>query len=172
MSTQLPPTRRQLQKLTKRIKDVENGALVDFSPAPGSTGVKAYGKALARKQDIVHKLTKEYKLVQKGLVEIVDRGDQAEVKLTRDGAILALKDRIRLENLELPDDHKCIIVFDIPEDVQSLRKSLRRFLKKAGFIQEQKSVWSSKKDIGADLCCLVRELDLGKWVKVYIGPEV
>jgi DNA-binding transcriptional regulator PaaX len=73
----------------------------------------------------------------------------------------------------LPDDKMCIISFDIPEVHRRLRGRVRCLLKRLGFKQVHRSVWSCKKDV----CFYVKKLFSSKfmldnWFKVYITSMV
>ncbi len=65
------------------------------------------------------------------------------------------------------DDRACLVVFDIPETKRKLRKTLRHFLRYAGFIPIQKSVWISKFNAGEAISKLLSTKGSKHWVRVY-----
>ncbi len=172
MIKQIPKSRFYLQKLTHRIERLEQTPIIGHVAT--GTGVRAASKDTAawfKKQDRLRDLRHQRHLVEAGLIEILDAGQEAEIRLTKDGVIAALKDRIVLEKTTLDDGWLCFVVFDIPEDVRELRKSFCRFLKSGGFRQLQRSVWVSQKDVVKDLSALIKQLKIGKWVRVYVAHE-
>ncbi|NQV90456.1 CRISPR-associated endonuclease Cas2 [Candidatus Uhrbacteria bacterium] len=60
-----------------------------------------------------------------------------------------------------------LVVFDIPEVARKARQHFRRLLKKFGFSQIQRSVWSSMNNMGQQMQTLVKILGIEKWVNVY-----
>lgn len=99
-------------------------------------------------------------------------GDEIMYQFTQDGVIKALKNRIISCEALLPEGEVCIVVFDIPEDIATVRKMLRRLLKKAGFYMIQRSVWEIDKEVVDDLRFLFRLLKVEKYVRVYRALEV
>lgn len=65
-----------------------------------------------------------------------------------------------------------IVVFDIPEDKKVVRNLFRRKLKKWGFVQWQKSVWASKKNITDKLRAFISELGVENWILVIESDNV
>lgn len=120
----------------------------------------------------IDELKIERRLVEIGLIEILERGEEISFALTKKGCIQALKDRILLQENYSFDNEKCIIVFDFPEDIRQARNTFRRFLKDVGFIQVQLSVWMSEKYIEKEMKQLIQELEITDWVKVLVGKEV
>ncbi len=108
-------------------------------------------------------LTRSLKgLMEGGLVESHDSGQQSYTRLTREGKkkahSIALDHEDTLYNPAW-DGKWRIILLDLPEDRKSDREGLRYLLKKAGFILLKNSVWISphpfehlfmniKKDLG------------------------
>ena len=64
-------------------------------------------------------------------------------------------------------DAKLMIIFDIPEDLSAKRQKFRNILKDWQVVQVQKSVWVTNKDFRDELAELIREMDLGGFVKLY-----
>ena len=59
-----------------------------------------------------------------------------------------------------------VVVFDIPESHRKVRDVLRGRLKSWGFVQWQKSVWASKKNLTGEIRKLVLNLGISDWVLV------
>ncbi len=59
-----------------------------------------------------------------------------------------------------------IAVWDIPESKRTIRNLFRRKLKNWGFVNWQRSVWVSKRNVTSPLRNQILELGLGKWVSV------
>lgn len=173
MAKKLPKTRYHLQKLTKRIERLES--LKPFSGVSSGTGVRAAayeaGNA-ARLRRQADELRRERALVRAGLLEIERCGSEALYRLTKDGLVQVLKDRIILEQNEILDGTVCYVVFDVPEDVKRTRNGFRDFLKNSGFTQLQQSIWSTTKDVAETMSGLIDVLGLAKWIRVLVGKEV
>jgi hypothetical protein len=172
MTKKLSKTRYHLQKLTRKIERLEQS--VPFIHPRSGTGVMGMAKeigALSRRRQKIRELKYERNLVVTGLLNIERIGNNAVYKLTKDGYIQALKDRILLQTDTLIDALTCFVVFDIPEDIRKSRDAFRRFLKDTGFKQVQKSVWSTCKDSANDLRELIDALKLGAWVEIIVGES-
>ncbi len=170
MQSKLTATRWHLQKLTRSIERLEKGSIVRHVPT--GTGIRAFQKDAAakwRQQERARELRSQRKLVEMGLLKILRTGKNAEARLTADGRVEALKDRIITQANTLSEGWVCVVVFDIPEDVKTLRKAFRRFLKQAGFKQLQLSVWVTPKDVVTNLSQLIEQLKIQKWVHVFLG---
>ena len=68
---------------------------------------------------------------------------------------------------KLEGDAKLMIIFDIPENQSAKRQKFRNILKDWQVVQVQKSVWVTNKDFRDELAELIREMDLGGFVKLY-----
>lgn len=161
-------TRKCLQNLTREIEQLRNQQVIGF--APRGTGVSTYSWEIGKKQELLKKadvLLAQKRLVEQGLIEILETGSVAQFRLTKNGAVKALKDRILLTHQELPPGILCLVAFDIPESVKKLRVSFRRFLIEAGFEKKQLSVWSTTKDVITDLKSLIDLLGISSWVEVF-----
>jgi virulence-associated protein VapD len=173
MPKEIPKTRYHLQKLTRRINRLES--LKPFSYPSSGTGVKAAAREMGSKYRLKKKtneLKQERALVKAGLLEIEQKGYEALYRLTNDGLVQVLKDRIVLEKNELFGEEQCFVTFDIPEDVNKTRRAFRRFLKKAGFEKLQQSVWVSHKRIADSMKQLIEALGIQKWAAVIVGENI
>lgn len=65
-----------------------------------------------------------------------------------------------------------LVIFDIPENQRKLRSILRSRLKLWGFIQWQKSVWATKRNIMNELEDIISELKIEKWIIVLESRNV
>jgi len=110
-------------------------------------------------------------LRRKKWIEDRERGGEVIVKLNADAIISVLKDSIRNEETDLPDDGQCIVMFDFPNGATKARNYWRRFLCSADFRMIQLSVFATKKDVVEDTVALAHLLGIIDWVKVYIGKE-
>jgi DNA-binding transcriptional regulator PaaX len=67
-----------------------------------------------------------------------------------------------------------VVIFDIPEKERKLREMLRYYLKTAGFVYWQKSVWVTVFDIQKELEEVIKKIGIEDWVIVLqsknIGP--
>ncbi len=106
------------------------------------------------------------KLQTKKLIQVAKTSDAYSILLTEAGAIEYFRRKVLVA--DLLDDNECtLVVFDIPETERSLRKKLREFLKEAGFINIQRSVWISPFDVGDHLSNLLHSTNAQQWVIVY-----
>ena len=105
--------------------------------------------------------------------------EQAARRAIEQGLIEKAKDRsLRLTELgrraalpyvaeHLPQNGRLMVIFDIPENLATSRKQLRRLLKKWGFEQVQKSVWLTSYDHRESVSLAVDELELQSFVELY-----
>ncbi|MBU0645900.1 CRISPR-associated endonuclease Cas2 [Patescibacteria group bacterium] len=111
-------------------------------------------------------------LKQKRLIKIEKQAKKISISLTRKGKLQSLRHQILTENKQLSEDDVCVIVFDIPEHVRTIRDQLRHFLKKAGCTQLQRSVWTTTIDIIRPLKALLKSMKAEKWIHVFQGQSV
>jgi len=105
------------------------------------------------------------------LLTIQKIGAEYMVGLTERGS----KEAFRLQVLQakpMPDGCVCMVVFDIPESQNRLRQSLRKFLRYAGFIPLQKSVWISPYDAWKPLAKLFDLNKTSQWISVYVSRRM
>jgi|GEM_PF-1164278 len=107
------------------------------------------------------------RLQRKKVIELKKYESEFHIYLTKEGIIQTLKQTIIHSKRQLPEGEICLVVFDIPEDIRSVRQTFRRLLKQAHFIQEQRSVWRGDKEIIYPLQQLVQELRVEKYIHVY-----
>lgn len=98
-------------------------------------------------------------------------GNRLVLALTEKGRQAALRHRILVSD-KINKDKFCVVVFDIPESERKTRSFFRRFLKEAGFIRLQKSVWVSNKDIAEYVTDLVCSASAEKWVNVIEASKI
>lgn len=103
------------------------------------------------------------RLRERGLVEETKIDEGIIFKLTDQGRDLTFGLN---EKSNSWDGNWRIVIWDIPEQKRLVRDLFRRNLKKWGFKQIQKSVWTSKRDMYQRLVDYVKELGLEKWVVV------
>lgn len=108
-----------------------------------------------------------YRLKQKKLIQIDRKARKIKVFFTKKGSIEMLKVKICACKDRLPSDQVCLVTFDIPERATTVRYMFRKFLKQAGFIQHQRSVWASRYNVAEDMKNLVKLLKANDWISVY-----
>jgi CRISPR-associated endonuclease Cas2 len=111
------------------------------------------------------------RLKQKKFLEEKKRGDRLYLRLTERGRSAALRHHIFKTNSQARDRY-VIVIFDIPESERNTRSFFRRFLKEAGFIRLQQSVWVTNKDIEEYLVELVRIEDAEKWIRIITASKI
>ncbi len=129
------------------------------------------------KQEIEYiRMRSEYKrlkqLERRKKVKLKKKGDEILFRFTEAGIISVLKTRIINCEIPLMEGEVCIVVFDIPEDIKSVRSALRSLLKQAGFYMIQKSVWEGDKEVVDDFRLLVHILKADEYIRVYRANEV
>ncbi|NQU83271.1 MAG: CRISPR-associated endonuclease Cas2, partial [Parcubacteria group bacterium] len=93
-----------------------------------------------------------------------------ELCLTEKGKKAALRYQVlKCNNLT---QNYCIIIFDIPESEKNIRTFFRKFLKEADFVQLQKSVWVTQKDVGDYLIELIYLAKAKKWIHVITATKI
>lgn len=106
-----------------------------------------------------------YQLKKSKYIDVNKVGDRLMVNLTDKGRISILLSR--LNNVSLCKKHYVVVIFDIPETKNVIRRHFRQILKSAGFIKLQQSVWISKKDVYKILNEFVEYLGIKSWVKIF-----
>lgn len=111
-----------------------------------------------------------YSLRRQGILEQKKQGNRVVLRLT-DKAWSAFRIARLRQIIKACPSGLCYVVYDIPETRRHARDAFRYFLKKCGFHLLQRSIWSSPRDVGALVCDIIRELEIGDWVTVIEGHE-
>lgn len=101
------------------------------------------------------------RLNKKGLIEKEFIDEELIIRLTSAGRLLLPEDETKW------DGKWIVVVFDIPEQKRLIRNIFRRFLKKLGFKQLQKSVFISKKSLFEKLAEEIKTLEIESWVTIF-----
>ena len=110
-------------------------------------------------------------LKEKRYITLRKKGSQLEFSLTDRGLERLISHRIRCA--PLCGTGTCLMVtFDIPEDIRSVRRTLRQFLKQHNFTQVQKSVWVTEREIEAELTMFLEKINADEWVRIYRAERV
>lgn len=73
---------------------------------------------------------------------------------------------------KLTGNAKLMVIFDIPNDQNRLRREFRTILKSLGFKQVQKSVWMTKLDHKKTIKTAVAEMNLGRYIEVFEAARI
>lgn len=109
---------------------------------------------------------------QRRLIKEKKAGDRILCYLTEKGAAELLRYNILHCDKLLANGRVCVVVFDIPESQNHARELFRRFLKKAGFMYLQQSVWITQKDLLDDLCNFIKSIQTEHWVNLFIADAI
>lgn len=93
------------------------------------------------------------------------------IAITRRGQSKISLHRLKSETRLLPEGTCCYVAFDIPESVRQVRWRLRKHLKNADFVQVQKSIWRTNRDVADDVLAIVKDARAERWITVIIGTE-
>lgn len=157
----LSSTRKKLLELANSLGELYEAGMKTYSVCGTSTkSDKEF--FLAR-----YEYQKIKKLEAQKLIKLKKRGDELLFKITNDGNIELLKTKIISSKNELPEGQVCVVMFDIPEDIKSVRVSLRKLLKDAGFYMVHKSVWETRYDVVDDMYDFVETLNTPEYIEVY-----
>lgn len=107
-----------------------------------------------------------YNLKQKGYIKTHQAGEKLLITLTDKGKRVTLSERLKLAKL-LPYHTYTIVIFDIPETENFVRRRFRWLLKQSDFVKLQQSVWASPRDVFSIMINFIKELKLEKWVNVF-----
>lgn len=111
------------------------------------------------------------RLEERELLKVTKEAEKYFVALTESGAVETF--RLEVLNADLLEDGRtCQVIFDIPESQKALRNTLRDFLKLAGFIMMQRSVWISPFAAGEALAQLFKATGASQWVRVQYVEHV
>jgi DNA-binding transcriptional regulator PaaX len=125
---------------------------------------KLYRERVLMKQELL-------RLKKKKLIEERKTGNKLMLCLTEEGKQEILRYKILTAKNNVNKNY-CVAVFDIPESERNIRDFFRRFLKEAGFIRLQQSVWVSQKDVMDYLIELVKSANAEKWVHLINATEI
>ncbi len=113
---------------------------------------------------------------QKSLKDAYRRGVRAGYINSLDSPLLTLKGRLAVQpysSAQKLKNNKClIIVFDIPESLSQARRQLRRALQQLGFVQVQKSVWTSEYNHRSILLNLIEDANLKDYVELFEASKI
>ncbi|MFH1866863.1 MAG: hypothetical protein ABIJ81_02145 [Patescibacteria group bacterium] len=115
--------------------------------------------------------TNLYQLKRTGYIKTKKIGQRLIITLTDKGSRINLLQQIK-QSPKYSTGFSTLVIFDIPEQVASVRRELRRFLQKAEFKQLQRSVWLHPHNIVKELQQFLNQRNLEGWVKVFRGEVV
>ncbi|MFA4845420.1 MAG: hypothetical protein WC654_02590 [Patescibacteria group bacterium] len=105
------------------------------------------------------KLVREKKAQGRLLVELTDKGKKE------------LLQRTMCERPKLPGDQVCLVAYDVPVTSSVGRDGFRYFLRSAGFIRVQKSLWQSDRDVQQDVKRFIKKVGIEDWVVVFLAKR-
>lgn len=111
------------------------------------------------------------RLKNQKFIEERKRGNRLILCLTDKGKKAALRHQITECNKLLKNKYY-VVVFDIPESERNVRFFFRRFLKEADFVQLQKSVWVTQKEIFKPLKELIQAAEAEKWIHIITAADI
>lgn len=115
-------------------------------------------------------------LKRQKLIKITQEKDgRFEVKLTNKGKKRVL--RLSLDELVIQKPNRWdgkwrIVIFDIPNEVNSARGALRGKMKELGFKQLQRSVWVYPYDCEDEIIFLAEALEVEKYVEIITAERI
>lgn len=115
------------------------------------------------------------RLNQQKLVEIVEEGNQAFVRITQKGRVRALRyklSEIQVKKPKVWDKKWRIVIFDIPEKYKRMREIFRDHLKMMGFYMLQKSVWVHPYPCGSEIEFLRQIYNVGINVTYILAEKI
>lgn len=112
-----------------------------------------------------------HRLKKQRFLEEKRRGERLELCLTEKGKKAALRHQISNCDDILKDKYY-VVIFDIPETERRIRQFFRLFLKEADFVQLQKSVWATQKNVLESLKELIHDANAGKWVHIITAIDI
>ncbi|MBT3230736.1 hypothetical protein HN358_03060 [Candidatus Uhrbacteria bacterium] len=134
-------------------------------------GINGARKYLHNKEKWSRKQTLK-KLRQKKFILENKIADQYYISLTEKG----IEEYLRLKSMNanyLPSNQLCVVSFDIPESQKLIRRQIRHLLKRIGFKQMHRSVWTTKKNVSDDLSRLFSiKFKNSDWVKIFHASEI
>lgn len=111
-------------------------------------------------------------LAKRGYIEIRGIAENTTFSLTDKGRHQALLRTVMKTKKELPADIYCFVIFDIPERHRKVRRGLTTFLRAAGFLRLQKSVWQTKRAVADEAAKLIALHNAARYIRVVVGSEV
>ncbi len=108
------------------------------------------------------------KIYKNGWIEIQKLNNDILVKITDHGKIAALQICIFKKRKYLPKGKNLVVAFDVPELAKESRTMFRRSLKRMGFKQIQKSIWSTPFNVTKEMNQYIKLLKIERWVLLFI----
>ena len=162
-------TIRELARINRELHLMEQPTMYEKRLLAGDYGFKASMKGCQRNQewfDRRMRLQARKRMVEQELIKLTEFGKKVKARLTGKGRIAVLKHEMLMYQDDLPEGDCCLVSYDIPEDLKSIRDQFRFFLKQAGFEMVHLSLWKCSKDIVSLMKDFVKELGISRWVNV------
>lgn len=106
-----------------------------------------------------------YRLIQSGLIEIIEDEGKKYIKLTKTGEMQALILKSKMPVKTKWDGKWRLVIFDIPQDASNERDQLRRLLLVNNFNKLQASVYISPDPINREAIDYLKETGLIKYIR-------
>ncbi len=111
-----------------------------------------------------------YNLKRNNYIKTKKVNDQLILTLTNKGVKILLQEQL-LQAPRHSGRRFTVVIFDIPESTNSIRRQFRWFLRQSGFKKLQQSVWVSNRDIYIPLTKFIKQLKIEEWVNVFLADN-
>ena len=111
---------------------------------------------------------------QKLIVIIKEKNGKGQVKLTNKGRKRLLEfslDTVKIKKPKKWDGKWRIVMFDIPNELNSARESLRRKIKELDLYQFQKSAWICPYECEDEILFIAEAFDVQKYVEIITAEK-
>lgn len=99
-------------------------------------------------------------------IEVRKIGNRLQIRLTTKGKQMAMKEKIKASP-HCKKNEYTIVIFDVPEQERMVRQQFRRFLKECNFIQLQRSVWISDRNVLSPIHDFIQYTQSNKWIHAF-----
>ena len=98
-------------------------------------------------------------------IRVVEREGKLFIELTKKGKLTSLLGKLDLYKYRKWDGKWRLMIWDIPESSNKQRDAIRRFVKRLGFYQLQKSVYITPYELPSDAVEYLMESGLWKFIR-------
>jgi len=170
-------------KIVKKIVDVFADLLIatkiSYLPSPYYALGNLIKALLEEEKNLSKKQIKKalYDLEKRQLIDIVEKDDEVKIYLQEKG-----KQKVFTRSIKLLLDYKkkekkwdgrwFMVFFDVPEIEKQKREFLRKYLKKLGFYQYQKSVYIFPFECKKEVELIKKIVEGAKYMKYIIAEEI
>ncbi|MBU0531349.1 hypothetical protein KJ910_02555 [Patescibacteria group bacterium] len=162
-------TMQELSRINRELDLMEQPTIYEKRALAGDFGVRKSAQVSHRSSEWIERrmrLQAQKRMVEQELIKLTELGEKVKVELTSNGKVALLKNDIIGCKEELPEGEYCLVSYDIPEELKTIRDRFRILLKQAGFEMIHFSLWRSSKNVVDKIQDFIKETGIHQWTCV------